>query len=389
MKNLFKYASLLAAAAMLFACEGNVDPEQGEGTGGDPVDPNLALVVTPDKTIVQTFGGDYITFTVTLGEEVITEGVTFYEGNTPVALDGMKYSTTVAGEHVLKANYGTYISEEVTLRAFSVEIPDTPEDPQPNSTDFKARVLVVEHTGTKCGYCPPMKTILHKAMEDEEFADKVVLTSCHTYNTDDPAHFNENEFKDFNGVSGHPYVYCDSYASFKNYNLPVSSFVSIVEELYNAKKDVAAGIAVNSVLSGDDVVISVEVKSAETAHYSVGAYLLEDGIEGTQTNATENWMNVHDGVISNVDAKSSGKYYGYPLGEIAKGETSTYVFVWNLDEIQTKRQRNSSGRNAFVKNNLNIAVFVTTEGTNDKGKFEYVNNVVECSINGQTPYEYR
>ncbi len=398
MKNIFKFASLLAAAAMLFACKGNSDdPVQnnnGTGNGSGTTNPKAVLKVTADKNIIQTFDGDYATLTVTLDGKAVTEDVTFFDGKKNVIdVPGFKFSTTTPGEHKIIASYGTYISEEISIKAVAVAIPAAPVDPNPDKTDFKPRVLIVEHTGTECGFCPPMKTLVHKALEDKEFADKVVLTTCHTFNSNDPAYFNENDFKEFNGVSGHPYLFFDSYMSFNDYTETPTYFKGQIQSLYDAKKDVASGIAVNSVASDNQVVVKVEVKAAETATYRVGAYLLEDGIEGAQTSATADWMNIHDGCISNVDAKyyagASVRYFGHSLGQIQKGKTGDYVFVWDLAEIQKARKIGCS-RKDFVKENMRLAVFVTTVGEDEKGnEFYYVNNVVECPLNGQKPYEYK
>ena len=79
MKNLFKYASLLMAAAMLFSCEGTVDPD-GPTPGPEPEPEKLELKIASDRNLVQT-GVDEATITVTLGEEVITKDVTFFDGN--------------------------------------------------------------------------------------------------------------------------------------------------------------------------------------------------------------------------------------------------------------------------------------------------------------------
>ncbi len=392
MKNLFKYASLLLAAAMLFACDGNIDTEDPNGDGAEN-----PLKVTADKSIIQTFGGDFATITVTLDGEPVTEEVTFYDENFQIMeLTDFKFSTATPGEYKIIAAYGTYTTKDnpLNIMAVSVDIPETPADPEPERTDFKTRVLIVEHTGTECGFCPPMKTLIHKSMEDEAFADRIVLTNCHTFNSNDPAYFNENQFKEFNGVDGHPYLLLDSYKAFNDYNQTPAFFKNMVGELYDAKNDVSAGIAVNSVLSEDQAIIKVGVKAAETASYRVGAYLLEDGIKGNQTSATADWMHIHDGVISHVDAKyyaasGSARYYGHSLGEIAKGKSGEYLFIWNLDDIQAERQTGCS-RKAFVKENLRIAVFVTTVGADEKGnEFYYVNNVIEAPINGSTPYEYR
>ena len=75
MNKIMKYASLLMAAVMLVSCGGTIDPGN-ESTG------KKALKLTADKTLIQTFGGDYATLTLTLDGEPVTEGVTFFDGRT-------------------------------------------------------------------------------------------------------------------------------------------------------------------------------------------------------------------------------------------------------------------------------------------------------------------
>ena len=55
MKNLFKYASLLMAAAMLFSCRGTIDPE-GQEPGPDQPgnEVKYTLKLTSDRNLIQT-----------------------------------------------------------------------------------------------------------------------------------------------------------------------------------------------------------------------------------------------------------------------------------------------------------------------------------------------
>ena len=71
MKRFFQYASLLAAAVMLISCEGN----------SGSTDAGKTLKLTSDKNLIQTFGGDYATLTVTLDGQQILEDVMFFDDN--------------------------------------------------------------------------------------------------------------------------------------------------------------------------------------------------------------------------------------------------------------------------------------------------------------------
>ena len=81
--------------------------------------------------------------------------------------------------------------------------------------------------------------------------------------------------------------------------------------------------------------------------------------------------------------------------KIEEGKTADYLFDWNLDTIWSEGDRASqiyakTGWDEFVMDNLHLIVFVSTKAADEKGnEFYYVNNVIDCPINGQTPFEYR
>lgn len=405
MKNIFKYASLLMAAVMLFSCQGTIDPSQdGPGDDPDPVDPtptpeNLTLKLMSDRNLLQA-NVDVATLTVTLGDEAITEDVTIYDGDFKVVdLKDFKFVAPAAGDYVFWASYGTYNSEEISIRAIDVPIPETPADSKPESTSFKARVLMTEFTTTGCAYCPNMKILLHNALEDASVADKVVLTACHSgliNGKADPA-FVKTTLDDFCNVSGFPNVNFDMYYSFGNYNVGTSEMRGIIDDMYSAKEDVAAGIAVNSSVDGEKLLFKVTLKAAADGEYRVGAFLLEDGIYGVQSGGSaQDWMNTHDGVIRYIDSRyGKDQYFGHSVGKVEKGRTADYVFDWDLDVIWSEgalkgEQYGNYYWDEFVMENLHLVVFVSTVGTDSKGnQYYYVNNVIDCPVNGMTPYEYR
>ena len=284
------------------------------------------------------------------------------------------------------------------------EIPETPADPKPSSTDFKARTLITEFTTTGCSWCPSMKRVLHGALEDAETADKVVMTACHSSlvnSVKDPAYIRTG-YEDFSGATGLPFVFCDMYYGFGYYNgLSAKDLMGLFDELCTEKEAAAAGIAVTSSLEDGQLVAKVTVKAAQTGSYRVGAFLLEDGIYGKQTSAGEDdWMHNHDNVIRYIDSRyysNAGReqFYGHSVGEVEAGKTADHVFVWMLDDIWSKgalagEQYGGYYWDPFVENNLHLAVFVSTISTDDKGnEYYYVNNAIDCPVNGQTPYEYR
>ena len=389
MKNLFKYASLLMAAAMLFSCEGTVDPD-GPTPGPEPEPENLELKIASDRNLVQT-GVDEATITVTLGEEVITKDVTFFDGNNKVIdLPGFKFKASKVGDYVIWASYGTYISEKITIKATDLAIPASPKDPKPASIDFKARVLITEFTTVGCTYCPAVKEIIHGLLEDPEMADKMVVTECHSGLVGgyaDPCYLHDRSFEDYCAITGFPTVKLDIDYLVKDR----TAIGSAVKDMIAAKEGTVPGIAVNAKCENNNVVAKVTVKAAADATYRVGAFLLEDGIYAEQKSATADWMHTHNNVIRYVDAAYKTTYYGHPVADIEAGKTADIMFSWLLEDIWKYGSEKGAinGGIAWPERNndkLHMVVFVSMSDGN--GGY-YVANVIDCPINGETPFEYR
>ena len=319
MRNIIKYASLLLAAAMLFACEG--------------VETNDTLKLTSDKNLLQL--GEEATLTVTLGTKVITEGVVFYDSKDKVLnLPDFKFKATEVGKYEIWANYGSYNSETFTITVSDLKMPEAQADPKPESINYKVRALITEFTTTGCSYCPQMKQLLHSALEKKDVEDKVVLTACHAMlinSVPDPANI-RTDYQTFANIGGFPYLFCDMYEPEGRYTMSTSEMVSIINGFCEEKKDIASGIAVATDMKDGQIVANVTIKAAKSATYRVGAFLLEDGIYGNQSNASADWMHIHDNVIRYIDAGTQ-TFYGHLVGEIEAGKTADYAFGWLLDEI--------------------------------------------------------
>lgn len=380
MKNFFKYASLLLAAVVLASCRGTVD------TGDDtPVDGTNGITISTDKTLIQSNGTDFAKLTVIAeGKDVTSEALFFDASNNLLEITDGKFSVTEPGEYELWANYGTLNSGKVTIRAISIPVPETPADPAPQSTDFKARVYMAQFTGTGCGFCPNMMRILHPVLEDPDYSDKIVWTAFHTYNATDPAYIfgaMVDEFKD-NLKAEYPSLNFDFRAPFSDYRQTSQVIKDYVDQCLADKIGAPAGIAVNATLVDDTVIAKVTIKSADTREYRVGAMLLEDGIYAMQTSADAAWMNTHDSCVRYIDCSTNP--LGYNLGVINKGKTVDYLFIWDLNKIWSPMMDRYAW-DKWVESNLRMAVYVTSP--NAEGSFA-VNNAIQCPVNGQTAFDY-
>lgn len=378
MSRIYKFASLLVAAVMLISC-GGVDDTTGK------------LEIVPDKTLFQSDGEDYVTLTVKFDGKEVTDDLTFYIGTSIVEVTDGKFFATEPGDYVIWASHGVYNSDPVTLRAIAVPIPEMPEDPDPESTDFKRRAMCMQFTGTGCSYCSEFMKRLKPAFDDEAFADEFVKVAIHNYQY--TSEFPDDAYLQWEWAqqtfrTSNPSILIDYKALYRLYEATTTAdeFKSVVREVSSISEDDACGIAVNAKLVGKQVIARVNVKASTSGTYRLGAMLLEDGIYSKQIMGQE-WMNTHNDCVRYIDAASKigsrEVYYGHSLGSIEKGKTADYIFIWNLDDIYDAAPE-SIYWDKFKLENLNMAVFVTKSD----GDVYSIVNAVDVTFNTPLPYEY-
>lgn len=305
--------------------------------------------------------------------------------NKPITFPGMKYSSTEVGEFSFWASYGSAntIKDPTAIRVLSLDTPAAPEDPEPDNSSFVRRALIMDYTGTGCGYCPYFIIALNDVFADEEYADKAVLAACHTYNGDPfaPAQSGIENKMNFS-ISTYPTLSIDMRWKLGNYQ--------VAQNTYNIKKYISlsldeapqAGISVNMRYypeMGSEMVATVGIKAAADSKFRVGAMILEDGLSHSQANygaANPNGydLTTHNHVLRYVDGKSSSKdYTGCDLGSLSKGDCVSHTFTINIDS-------------KWVAANCRVVFFVTAAN----GNIYYVTNCIEMPLQTQTvPYQYQ
>lgn len=386
MKNIFKYASLLLAAAMLSAsCEGIED------TPGDDPEPPVTvegdLTLTIDKDIIRPDGKDAAVLTVKMGEVVVTEGVTFFDGdNKVIDVADFKFKTSAAGVYQIWASYLTFNTDKVKITAVPAGMPETPADPDAENTSFHRNVLLVQFTGTGCTNCPGMKNILKEVMAQDGIKDKVVKVSAHNYNEDDPAYLNKQQFP---GVGGYPMISLDMYGYQElTTGLTYKHVTDWINERH-AEEDAKAGIAASVSYVDGSMVVKALVKGAAETNVRVAAFLVENGITGQQAGAGANdtEMNTHNESIRLADCGTEA--VGHALGRITAGQTLEYKFIWDLNGNRQQWNLMPYGGTLWaypVIENCYVVVCIYTPVAG--GNECCVNNVVVCPINGQVQFDY-
>ena len=249
---------------------------------------------------------------------------------------------------------------------------ELPADPQPQSTDFSHRIMLLQHTGTACPNCPRLMTSLREIAADPAYAAKYQHVASHSYNTDDPA-WSEAAKK----ISD---AFCKAYPEL-TFNLSgettgddtsVATIKRYIDQLYKDSAD--AGIAAAAQVNGNTLSVKVQVMAATENSYRVAAWILEDDIKAQQSSngALEEWMHTHENALRAFSGSSLNLgIYGEKLGTLKAGETAEKDLT-----IEIQKDWNVE----------NCKVFILVNSSKD-GKFDIANCTI-CPIGGNVAYQY-
>ena len=381
--KLFALLTLLLAGVSC-GSDNNEDTTPPTPPTTDPTTPTGELRVVTSSTTIQANGTDYCTVTVFCGDTDVTADADFFDMERN-AIDHLfpngRYTADKPGTLTFWVTYGTQntYKSPTTITAVEATLPDRLTDPQPESTNFTRKCLVLDFTGTGCGYCPYMVDLLETLEADPEYAPMFIVAAAHQFNTEDPMYLSQRIDQAL-GVTGFPTIITDMRQSYDNYTL-LSGLQRNIKTNYD-RTAAKAGISAHSVINGNEVVARVSVKAAEDNTFRVGAMLLESGISATQNVYSvqgvkllhENaYYSTHKNAIRTLDCRvSSTNYTGHDLGKLNKGDVTDYIFTFQLKE-------------EWVRENCHLIFFVTAA----EGKNYYVNNAVATKgLAAELPFEY-
>jgi hypothetical protein len=311
-----------------------------------------------------------IEFTITNSEgEDVTAEATIYDKSHDFVTVSNPFTPTEDGDYTFYAVVGDSISNDIKVVVTPV-VPALPEDSNTANTSFVHHILLIDHTGNTCGYCPGMMRALKEVAETEGYHEKYYEAMAHSYATTDPAYSGSaSAISTYYRVTGYPTLtYNFAYTTQSSFN------AEHIKQQIDAqwKESADAGIAAAASLASNSVIVNTEVKAAVENDYRITAWLLEDGIEANQLNAKEEWMNIHNNAIR--QAVTTNPISGMDLGTIKAGEKASLAMSleivgtkWNLD---------------------NLKVMVIASAKNSNGKYEVV-NVTLCPVNGTVAYDYK
>lgn len=323
--------------------------------------------------------GESVTFRVEYaGEDVTSESsICDYYTNEEIA-NPMTF--TEVSERAFYAKYDGASSKVLSISVFPASTPDFPADSDAANYNFKYRMLLIDHTGTDCGYCPNMMDELKIIEEDPAYNDYFNIAMAHSYNTSDPAYSNTALTiryyyqKTLGVLTGFPTLtYNYQYKNSANAN--ITYIKSNFQKLKKESQD--AAVAVSTKLDGDKIIISASLKSKRARHYKFNILLLEDNIYGSQYGAYYDWMNYHNNAIRSSYAPIS-------QSDISGAEWG-YV---NANSVQHKVFEMTIENSRIVKQNCKVLVIIAAQDSDYENKYEVINTTM-CELNQSAPFEYR
>ena len=375
-----KFFALLGAVAFAFAaCEPVVDnggdnngTQQGGNDDTDRPQPTGSITLTADKTSVEI--GGIVTFTVTDAEnQDVTSQANIYDADLNV-VEGGKWTAATTGVYEFFATVGSENSNYVKISVMA-DVPEIPENPEPENLAFNHRAILVDFTGVGCGYCP--------YMVDELI--KLEKTSWH-------AHFNEVTCHAGQFAGGDPAASAAATSLLSFYGARVQGYPTLIMNFngqgisrdYNAMARALQGyiqldgadVGISMAVSGDSEVVyfSSEIKAAKTNEYRATAWLLESGIYSpNQANATKPEHKIYDFAIRNGLNITRSDISGEDLGTIEEGKSVEY-----------SRGIDVTSKGWDVEN---CGVLVIVSAKDKNGKWEVVNSAY-CPVNDSKAFEF-
>lgn len=266
------------------------------------------------------------------------------------------------------------------IKPFDYVANEAVKDEDSATYGFNHRLLLVDHTGVNCRYCPQVIDRL-RALSQSEYANCYYDVQIHggSFASGDPAYSDAARSVDrFYRPSSYPKLELN----FKGGEIAKGSddntFVnSTMAGLFNSTRKrfgADVGIAVATTMSSSSITISADVMSDSTQEYHITAWVLESNISSpNQLGATQDYHKVYNHALRYIAGTySESNISGESLGIIEKGEVAHKEYNVTMDSSW---------------NSLNLEVLVIVSAKNADGVFDVVNCAM-CPMNATRDYEY-
>ena len=364
--KLTKFFAFAFAALAFVGCDEKT-PDQKEPLPTPTGDIKLAA----DKTAVEI--GETVTFTVTDAEnqDVTSQALIYDEDFNEV---GSEVTFNESGSYSFFATVGSANSNYVSVVVMA-DVPEVPEDPQPENFTFNHRAVVIDQTGVNCGYCPNATDQL-KTLENTEWHKYYNEVTCHagSYAGGDPGNSAAaNALNQFQSsmISGYPCILVNFYGKPNGYGY--NDIIKVLQP-YVQKDGVDVGISL--AVTGDEscVYAAAQVKSGVAQEYKVTAWLLESNIYSpNQSGATKDYHKIYNNALRNMSH------------EYSKTNVQGDSYTFEANEVKDLAFELEMISNKWKLENMSVLVIVSAKDAN--GRWEVANSAV-CKINKAKEFEY-
>lgn len=364
--KLTKFFAFAFAALAFVGCDEKT-PDQKEPLPTPTGDIKLAA----DKTAVEI--GETVTFTVTDAEnQDVTSQALIYDENFNEV--GSQVTFNESGSYSFFATVGSANSNYVSVVVMA-EVPEVPEDPQPENFTFNHRAVVIDQTGVNCGYCPNATDQL-KTLENTEWHQYYNEVTCHagSYAGGDPGNSAAaNALNQFQSsmISGYPCILVNFYGKPNGYGY--NDIIKVLQP-YVQKDGVDVGISL--AVTGDEscVYAAAQVKSGVAQEYKITAWLLESNIYSpNQSGATKDYHKIYNNALRNMSH------------EYSKTNVQGDSYTFEANEVKDLAFELEMISNKWKLENMSVLVIVSAKDAN--GRWEVANSAV-CKINEAKEFEY-
>lgn len=364
--KLTKFFAFAFAALAFVGCDEKT-PDQKEPLPTPTGDIKLAA----DKTAVEI--GETVTFTVTDAEnQDVTSQALIYDENFNEV--GSQVTFNESGSYSFFATVGSANSNYVSVVVMA-DVPEVPEDPQPENFTFNHRAVVIDQTGVNCGYCPNATDQL-KTLENTEWHQYYNEVTCHagSYAGGDPGNSAAaNALNQFQSsmISGYPCILVNFYGKPNGYGY--NDIIKVLQP-YVQKDGVDVGISL--AVTGDEscVYAAAQVKSGVAQEYKITAWLLESNIYSpNQSGATKDYHKIYNNALRNMSH------------EYSKTNVQGDSYTFEANEVKDLAFELEMISNKWKLENMSVLVIVSAKDAN--GRWEVANSAV-CKINKAKEFEY-
>ena len=364
--KLTKFFAFAFAALAFVGCDEKT-PDQKEPLPTPTGDIKLAA----DKTAVEI--GETVTFTVTDAEnQDVTSQALIYDENFNEV--GSQVTFNESGSYSFFATVGSANSNYVSVVVMA-DVPEVPEDPQPENFIFNHRAVVIDQTGVNCGYCPNATDQL-KTLENTEWHQYYNEVTCHagSYAGGDPGNSAAaNALNQFQSsmISGYPCILVNFYGKPNGYGY--NDIIKVLQP-YVQKDGVDVGISL--AVTGDEscVYAAAQVKSGVAQEYKITAWLLESNIYSpNQSGATKDYHKIYNNALRNMSH------------EYSKTNVQGDSYTFEANEVKDLAFELEMISNKWKLENMSVLVIVSAKDAN--GRWEVANSAV-CKLNEAKEFEY-